>query len=329
MSVAVYVRRRDDALVRDKSYQRLPVGGEVKRWLEALRWIDRKTHTLDAYEIVGARLALEFPDYEGLAGFSGQSGVEDLRYFLKKHWGDASANTRRSRTSALRSLFSWAVNDGIVAEHDNPAARIQPPKWQKPERRSHPQDAVLDLVFSQDSMRDRICLQLLGRLGLRRNEIRLLQQRDVNLSTNEIRVRGKAGKVRVIPIGSLHSLRRELDFYLRFEAQGHPGDYLLYPKRDPRRPMSPAAVHRWFKRCLEAGDLPDMPMHELRHTAADHLYRATSDLTAVQMLLGHESVGTTQMYLHPSLDDLDRKLAVVEAGWSEALAERRLEGLRS
>ena len=67
-------------------------------------------------------------------------------------------------------------------------------------------------------------------------------------------------------------------------------------------------------------------MHELRHTAADHLYRATNDLTAVQMLLGHESVGTTQAYLHPTTDDLDRRLAVVEAAWQEALVER---GVRS
>jgi integrase/recombinase XerC len=319
---------REERIVQDKTYQRLPIGGEVKRWLEALRWIDRKTHTLEAYEIVGARLALEFPDYPGLREFTGASGVEDLRYFLDKHWRDAAANTRRARTSALRSLFDWAVNDGLIAEHENPAAKIRAPKWQKPERRAHPQSAVLDLVFSQDSMRDRICLQLLGRLGLRRNEIRLLQQRDINLSTNEIRVRGKGGKVRVLPIGSLHSLRRELDFYLRFEVQGQPTDYLLFPKKDTRRPMTPAAVHRWFKRCLEEADLPDMPMHELRHTAADHLYRATNDLTAVQLLLGHESVGTTQAYLHPTLEDLDRKLSVVEAGWAEAVSERTLEGLR-
>jgi site-specific recombinase XerC len=308
--------------VRDKSYQRLPIGAQVKRWLQTLRWEDASQHTLDAYEIMGARLALEFPDFDGLAEFQGHGGegVGLLRWFLDKHWRDSAAATRRARLSALKSLFAWALEEGILEW--NPADKIKPPRRRTSGRRAHPQELVLELVFSQESLRDRICCQLLGRLGLRKNELRLLQARDVNLSTNEIRVRGKGGKVRMVPIGALRSLREELTFHLLVEGHA-PTDYLLFPRSDRSRPLDPSGVHRWFKRRLDDAGLPSLPMHELRHTAADHLYRETGDLSAVQMLLGHESVGTTQAYLHPTTDDLDRKLAVIEAGWLEAVAERQ------
>lgn len=312
---------RDEAVVRDKTYQRLAIGHEVKRWLQTLQFEDASQNTLDAYEITGARLALEFPDFAGLRDFeqSGGEGVGLLRWFLDKHWRDSAPATRRARLSALKSLFAWALEEGIIEW--NPAEKIKPPKRRETGRRAHPQELVLELVFSQDSLRDRIACQLLGRLGLRKNELRLLQARDVNLSTNEIRVRGKGGKVRMVPIGALRSLRDELTFFLQVEEYA-PTEYLLYPRSDRSRPLDASSVHRWFKRCLEDAELPSMPMHELRHTAADHLYRETGDLTAVQMLLGHESVGTTQAYLHPTTDDLDRKLAVVEAGWQEAVTLR-------
>lgn len=318
----VALRMRDEALVRDKTYQRLPIGGEVKRWLQTLRFEDASQNTLDAYEITGARLALEFPDFAGLREFerTGGEGVGLLRWFLDKHWRDSASATRRARLSAVKSLFAWALEEGIIEW--NPAEKIKPPRRRETGRRAHPQELVLELVFSQESLRDRISCQLLGRLGLRKNELRLLQARDINLSTNEIRVRGKGGKVRMVPIGSMRSLREELTFHLLVEGHA-PNDYLLHPHSDRTRPLDPSNVHRWFKRCLEAADLASMPMHELRHTAADHLYRETGDLQAVQMLLGHESIGTTQAYLHPTTDDLDCKLAVVEAGWAEAVSERQ------
>jgi len=316
------LRMRDEALLRDKRYQQLPIGLEVKRWLQTLQFEDASQNTLDAYEITGARLALEFPDFTGIREFerTGGEGVGLLRWFLDKHWRDSASATRRARLSAVKSLFAWALEEGIIEW--NPAEKIKPPRRRGTGRRAHPQEMILELVFSQESLRDRIACQLLGRLGLRKNELRLLQARDINLSTNEIRVRGKGGKVRMVPIGALRSLREEITFHLLIE--GHAlTDYLLFPHSDRSRPMDASTVHRWFKRCLEVAALPSMPMHELRHTAADHLYRETGDLQAVQMLLGHESIGTTQIYLHPTTDDLDRKLAVVEAGWAAAVAERQ------
>jgi site-specific recombinase XerD len=77
--------------------------------------------------------------------------------------------------------------------------------------------------------------------------------------------------------------------------------------------MDPSSLHRWFKRCLERAGLPDtIEMHELRHSAADHLWRSTGNLMLAQQLLRHESVATTQAYLHPTRDDLAAALASLD-----------------
>jgi integrase/recombinase XerD len=69
--------------------------------------------------------------------------------------------------------------------------------------------------------------------------------------------------------------------------------------------MDPASVHRWFKTCLRRAGLAEtVKIHELRHSAADNLWRQTGNLMLAQQLLRHESVATTQTYLHPSRDDL-------------------------
>jgi site-specific recombinase XerD len=80
--------------------------------------------------------------------------------------------------------------------------------------------------------------------------------------------------------------------------------------------LDPASVHRWFKRCLERAGLPStIEIHELRHSAADELWRVTGNIVLAQKLLRHESVATTQAYLHPSRADLLDGLRQVDQGW--------------
>ena len=86
-------------------------------------------------------------------------------------------------------------------------------------------------------------------------------------------------------------------------------EYLLYPKLDVTQPMTSYGIHLWFKRALKAAGLPEtIKMHEMRHSAADNLWRQTGDLMDAKQLLRHRSVGTTETYLHPSMDDLKAAL---------------------
>jgi site-specific recombinase XerD len=170
-------------------------------------------------------------------------------------------------------------------------------------------DVIDALREAQESLRDQIAIQLLGRLGLRRNELRLIKLSDIDPTRGTIRIHRKGGKIAVLPLG-FPALKRDLEIYL----VGRGGEeHLLYPRADVSRPMSPPAVHNWFKRCLKRAGLPStMKLHELRHSAADNLWRKTGNLTLAQQLLSHESPATTAAYLHPTREDLEAALEALD-----------------
>jgi site-specific recombinase XerD len=144
--------------------------------------------------------------------------------------------------------------------------------------------------------------------------LRLLRVRDFDLTQGTVVIHGKGGKVKVMPIG-FDDLKADL--HLEVLAR-EPDEYLIYPKSSPERPFDPASLHRWFKKALERAGLPhNIKIHELRHSAADNLWRETGNLLLAQQLLRHESVATTQQYLHPTRDDLDDALARLQVVRSE------------
>lgn len=301
--------------IKDKTYRKYPVGQDIARFLRALRWADYADSTLLAYEETGGRLALDHADYpNGLEDFCTPVGTELLRDFLDRHWGSCAPKTRARHTAMLRSLFAWGVGEGRLGW--NPAAPIKAPRGRGArERVAYNIGTLHRLVSRQDTLRDQCALQLLCRMGLRKNELRLLTLGDVDLTRSLLVVHGKGGHVAVLPL-AIPSLRRDLELYLQERAPFHPGEYLLYPRSDKRRPMDPASVHRWFKRCLDRAGLPaTLKTHEMRHSAADNLWRREGDIVKAQQLLRHASVATTQGYLHPTRADLAAALERSDEGW--------------
>jgi integrase/recombinase XerC len=265
-------------------------------------------NTLDTYEIVLARLAYDHAHFESLAEFT----TEVLRDFLDEHWGEAAPATRRNRLAIVKSFLRWAVEERGLGE--SPAERIKPPKKADVERQAYAPDVLETLRLAQPTLRDQICVQLWSRLGLRKDELRILRVRDFDLANGTLVVHGKGGKVVVMPVG-FSDLKADLEVHL---VGRDPDEYLLYPKKDPMRPMSLSAVHRWFKKALAKAGLPaTIKIHELRHSAADNLLRETGNLLLAQQLLRHSSVATTQQYLHPTRDDLSDALAALKLWRSE------------
>jgi site-specific recombinase XerD len=300
LAYAARVRAAERELVKNKAYRATPIGGEVGRFLRSMRWSDKADNSIDTYEIVLSRLSYDFAHHETLATIT----TEMVRDFLDEHWGEAAPATRRNRLAIVKSFFAWAVEERGLGE--SPAAKIKPPKRASVERQAYTPETIDQLTAAQPLLRDQIALQLMGRLALRKNELRLLKVKDVDLGRGTIRIHGKGGKVTVQPIG-FPDLKTDLEVHL--VGRG-PDEYLLYPKTDSSRPMDPGSMHRWFKRALERAGLPTtVKMHELRHSAADNLWRVTGDLMLAQQLLRHESVATTQAYLHPTRDDLAAGLA--------------------
>lgn len=302
-----------DAAIKNKDYQASPIGKEVRRFLAALQFQGSPANTLDTYETVLARLAIDYADFR-VEWFCDREGVAQLRDFLARHWGESSIETRRNRLHILRSFFKWQVEERGL-EH-NPAARIKPPRARDTLRVAHQPREIHQLLSGQDTLRDSCALALMCRLGLRKNDLRLLRVGDIDLTRDVVYLRNRKGDDDLAHPIEYEQLRNDLYLHLQAERR-HAKEFLVYPKSHRFRPMDPSAFHRWFKRCLDRAGLPDFPMHELRHTAGDEMWRVTGNPVAAQQLLGHKSLETTRRYLHPTPEDLRAAMRVVASSWSE------------
>jgi integrase/recombinase XerC len=316
--------------MRGGSWKQEPLGQEVRRFLLYLRNSrDASARTLEDYESVLARFVVEHAHLE-LNDFEGAAGAERVLEFVAGHWGSSAPGTRRKALAIFASFFAWAQKwDRVVS---NPMGKIDRPRRRSVERHAHSLAKVKAIVAAQPQLRDRVALGLLAQLGLRKNEVRLLRWRDIDLQRGEMRVHGKGGKIAEVPIvyaELLSDLAR-----LSLESAARPDEYLLYPVRlgnarsNPHlrgvvcehrdRPMQPSTMHRWFKRCLQQAGAADFPMHELRHTAGNEFRRATGDLELTRLFMRHASISTTsEHYMHADKEELIAGIRVLEERWNK------------
>jgi integrase/recombinase XerD len=226
--------------------------------------------------------------------------LRDFVYLLKD-LGLSPATIRRE-VSAIRTYFGFLIGEGRVAE--NPSDRLESPqRWRRlPETLSVPEvEALLaaPLVDEPLAWRDRAFLELAYGAGLRVSELCGLGLTDLFLSEGLVRAFGKGGKERVVPIGRgvigavstyVHRLRPSLD-------RGKSAGRLLLNVRG--EPLSRVGAWGIVKRCARrAGITKRVTPHTLRHSFATHLLEGGADLRAVQEMLGHADLSTTQIYTH-------------------------------
>jgi integrase/recombinase XerC len=200
--------------------------------------------------------------------------------------------------SAWRSLFRFLARQGGLAA--NPCTGIRPPK--APKRLPHtlsPDEMACLLDTETDdtwSMRDRAMFELLYSSGLRLSELVGLAPRDIDRQAGEVRVTGKGRKQRIVPVGE--KALRALDAWLALRA-GLAGDEqaLFIGIRGAR--IAPRVVQdRLRKLAMRQGVSQRVHPHALRHSFASHVLQSSGDLRAVQEMLGHASLSTTQVYTH-------------------------------
>jgi integrase/recombinase XerC len=299
------------AALADRRYGDTPLGEHVVAYLHALEYGEASLNTLLAYEHVLALFAVEHADLS-LAALQPPQGGGVVPAFLDRHWSRSSAATRQQRLAIVRSFLTWLTGEGLL--RSNPAVNICAPKTKRRERRALPLEDVEKLIAAQPALRDQVALMLLAWLGLRKGELRVLRIADFNLAAGTVTVHGKGGHVDNLPLG-FQRLRTALELHL-VEREPHPDEFLLYPRAFRTRPMDPASVHNWLKRCLGVGGLPlDVQTHELRHTAAEALHRQTGDIVLAQQLLRHSDIRTTRGYLRASQERLREAMAELEASW--------------
>lgn len=195
-----------------------------------------------------------------------------------------AAETLKSRRSSARRFFQWLYDNGHIAS--NPAAKLLPISVIPPPPRVIPDHAMLK-ALDRVSVRDRAAILLARYACLRLEELSSL--RVGNREGDRIRVRGKGDRIRIVYMHpdlchALHELEGELA-----------GSPWYFPGRVANAHMHPQSMHKIIKRVT--GWNP----HSLRHAGASAAYQATKDLRAVQLMLGHASLATTQRYL--SLDE--------------------------
>lgn len=260
-------------------------------------------------------------DLATLVAFADEKGVHDVERLtldLLRDWlwhesqtGAARATLAR-RTAAVRSFSSWALRSERLST--DVAARLKTPKAGRPLPRvlTQPQaEHVIDVVEARTAtddpvaLRDLAIIELLYASGIRVSELVAVDVRDLDLSRLTVLVTGKGSKQRVVPFGV--PAKEALVAYLErarpalLETRLESRDALLLGRRGAR--LTPRTVYGIVARLLDGGQGsgPSGP-HTLRHTAATHLLDGGADLRAVQEMLGHSSLGTTQIYTHVSTE---------------------------
>lgn len=208
---------------------------------------------------------------------------------------DWMPETRHSAFSSFRQFFAWAYRTGRL--ETDPAAGLPAIKRFVPPPRPI-SELDFEAALDQADERTRLILLLAGKMGLRRSEICLVHARDIqqDLLGYSLVVHGKGGKTRVVPIPD------SLVFPLR--RAGEIGGW-VFPSLTAREGhLTSGTVAKLAKRVLPVG----VCLHQLRHRFATIVYLRTKDLRAVQLLLGHDKVSTTQRYV--AMDDQRLRLAV-------------------
>ena len=227
-------------------------------------------------------------------------GAPDVRRFVATLHGKGLAPKSLARMlSSWRGFYEWLARGREVAA--NPCEGVKPPRAAKrlPEALS-PDDAVR-LVAIEDTtqlgVRDRALFELAYSSGLRVSELTGLDVADVDRRSGEVRVTGKGSKTRIVPVGE-HALAAIAAWLPLRAALARPGEAALFLTRAGRR-LAPREVQRRIKRHAAAAGLAmDVHPHMLRHSFASHVLQSSGDLRAVQEMLGHASISSTQVYTH-------------------------------
>ena len=244
-------------------------------------------------------------------GFNEKDSIDDItmhhiRAYIGSIYKSHKKTTIVRKLSAIRSFFNFLEKRGISKK--NPAWNISSPRSEKYLPRYLNVDEVfklLDIKAGEGwrALRDMAILELLYSCGIRAGELRNLNIEDVDTNDRTIKIRGKGDKERIVPIGThaLNALQRYLDSVKKIiKGQNSP---LIINAKGKR--LSTRSIRRIVKKyAIMSGLSWDVSPHSLRHSFATHLLEGGADLRAVQELLGHSNISTTQKYTHLTLDRL-------------------------
>ena len=233
-------------------------------------------------------------------------------YLAKLHREKRKKTSIARKLATLRTFFKFLCREQVLEM--NPAKLVSSPRLEQKLPKVLPVDDVIRFIETPDTdtvlgKRDRAILELLYATGVRVNELRGINLDDIDFKHESIRVRGKGRKERIVPFGS--KAKEALQAYLAVRSQ-----LLMEAPEDKREPMAlffnyqgtrittrsvGRMIDKYVRECALANDISP---HSLRHSFATHLLSAGADLRAIQELLGHARLSTTQIYTQVSMEHL-------------------------
>jgi integrase/recombinase XerD len=233
-----------------------------------------------------------------------------LKHLILLRKAGLAARSRARHLVAIRGLYRFLVQEKVL--RNDPARLIDLPKSGLKLPHVLSREEIELLLEAPDTgkpigVRDAAMLELLYAAGLRVSELINLKLQDINMEAGFVRVFGKGSRERVVPIG-VHA-RKKVNTYLntvrsrRLRKTTSP--YLFIARAD--RPMTRQGFWKLLRRyAMQAGLKKKITPHSLRHSFASHLLEGGADLRAVQIMLGHVDISTTQIYTHVTRDHLKK-----------------------
>jgi integrase/recombinase XerC len=256
----------------------------------------RPAHTRCAY----ARDVRALAEHAGEADVAGLAPPQVRRALATLHGRGLSGRSLARMLSAWRAFYAFAIecDAGVVA---NPCTGLRPPKSPKRLPSALSPDEAVRLVSGGESdplsMRDRALFELAYSSGLRLSELASLDLDRIDLTTGEVRVWGKGAKERIVPVGS--AARAAIAEWLPLRAAiPRVDERALFVGRNGARINGRAIQRRLAAWALKRGIPQHVHPHMLRHSFASHVLQSSGDLRAVQEMLGHASIASTQVYTH-------------------------------
>ena len=256
----------------------------------------RPIHTRSAY----LRDVVQLLSLAGTAPVARLSRAQLMRHIATLHGRGLSGRSLARALSAWRAFYRFLLErDRSLG--DDPCAGIKAPKSPRrlPSALSPEEAARLVTIDDADplAMRDRALLELAYSSGLRLSELAQLDLGACDLATGEVRVLGKGSKERIVPVGS--AARAAIQQWLAVRGTlAAAGETAMFVGRPGRR-LSPRAIERRLAQwAVRQGLTRHVHPHMLRHSFASHVLQSSGDLRAVQEMLGHASIASTQVYTH-------------------------------
>ena len=271
----------------------------IAEYLQELRVSKRYSpHTLANYQR-DLKLFATAAESRGLATWEEVDGKLIRAIVAEQHMEGVSGRSLARRLSALRGLLNYLLKLGLV--QSNPAADVLAPKGKRKLPTTLDADEVSRLLKENlnDPMicRDLAMFELMYSSGLRLSELVSIDLADLDLSVGQVRVTGKGGKTRDLPVGkhAIQAINKWLVY--RRTLPGSNETAVFISTRGKR--IAPRTVQMRLKKLAESQGLSrNCYPHMLRHSFASHLLESSGNLRAVQELLGHADISTTQIYTH-------------------------------